>query len=231
MEFDLQTEYQCLLCGHDIVITDVNVATDLALCRACGKFSSFSAIYGAAEITRAALGNPPKHIKFAKDLYTGTTITYQKFSAILLFLIPFTAFWSGLSMWGIYGTQIRKGVFDIDKSLFGLPFLIGTIILLAVIATMILGKWKINLLKSKGTVFFGIGSLGWIRHFAYNMDTIVFLRNSPVSHNDVPQKCIVVQNGALELTFGTSLTNDAKLFIAAIIMKEAGATPAIRTTF
>jgi hypothetical protein len=40
--------------------------------------------------------------------------------------------------------------------------------------------------------------------------------------NKVPQKGIFVRNGASDFVFGTTLSDEAKQFIAAMIMKEAG---------
>ena len=221
MQSVMSSEYTCPLCNAGITLDDVNVATDIALCRACGKSSAFSSLAGAAEITMSALQQPPKHITLSKDMLNGTVITYRKISAILLFLIPFTALWSGGSMWGIYGTQISRGEFSLGESLFGLPFLFGTFVLLAVIAALLFGSWKITLHKGQGTVFFGAGSLGWSRRFTYNNDSIISLRHTAVKINNVAQKGIHIQNGATSFAFGTLFSEDAKQFIAASIINEA----------
>ena len=221
----LQTEYNCPLCRSAIAIADVNVATDLALCRACGKTSAFSAITGAAEISLDSLSHPPRHVHVEKDFQIGTVIRYYKFSSALYFLIPFTALWSGFSMWGIYGRQISRGEFDLGRSLFGLPFLAGTLFLLAVIAILLLGKWVITLNNGKGIVFFGMGTLGCTRHFTYNRDTRVSLKATTYKVNDVPQMGIHVQNDTNEFVFGSTLAAEAKQYIAASIMQELATAP------
>lgn len=48
-------------------------------------------------------------------------------------------------MWGIYGTQIIKGKFELSQSLFGIPFLIGTIVLLSVIFFTLFSKIMMRL--------------------------------------------------------------------------------------
>jgi hypothetical protein len=115
----LKRDYRCPLCQSVIPADDVNVATDLALCRSCGNTSAFSVVSGSSEISLEALANPPSCIKIERGFSGSTVITYRKISPALLSLIPFTAFWSGLSMWGIYGRQIRKGEFDLSQSLLG----------------------------------------------------------------------------------------------------------------
>jgi hypothetical protein len=65
-------------------------------------------------------------VRVGQSLINGIEITYRRLSPVVLFLIPFTALWSGVSMWGIYGRQLVQGKFDPAHSLFGLPFLLGT---------------------------------------------------------------------------------------------------------
>jgi hypothetical protein len=158
-------------------------------------------------------------VKMERDFSNGLVIVYRSLSPALFFLIPFTAFWSGFSMWGIYGTQFRKGEFNLGQSLFGLPFLIGTVILVSIIVFLLLGSWRITLGKNTGIVFVGVGSLGWTRHFTYARDTVVSMRLTNVRINDVTQKGILIRNGSKDFVFGTLLKDKAKQFIAAVIMK------------
>jgi hypothetical protein len=223
MVIKAKSEYTCPHCNASIALNDVNVATDIALCRACGETNSFALISGTAAVTSDALLHTPKHITLSKDLLNGTVITYRKSSAILLFLIPFTALWSGGSMWGIYGTQINEGRFDLFQSLFGLPFLFGSVVLLSVIIFLLFGRWVITLHKNAGRVFLGVGPFGWTRHFIYDGNSVVSLRGSSVKVNNVPQQIIHIRNGNSEFQFGSTLTPEAKQYIAATIHKEAGA--------
>ncbi len=217
----MKRDYRCPLCQSVISLDDVNVATDLALCRSCGNTSSFSVVSGSSEISLDALAHPPNCVTIERDFSGATVITYRKLSPVLLFLIPFTAFWAGLSMWGIYGSQFRKGEFDLSQSLFGLPFLFGTVVLLSIITFLLAGRWRITLKKGLGTVFVGVGTLGWTRTFAYGRDTLVSMRMTNVRVNEVSQKGILIRNESTDIIFGTMLKEDAKQFIAAAIMKEA----------
>lgn len=228
MQTVVKSGHICLHCNANIALDDVNVATDIALCRACGKTSSFALVSGTAEVSATNLLHTPKHLQVSKDQH-GTTLIYRKTSAILLLLIPFTALWSGGSMWGIYGTQISEGRFDLGQSLFGLPFLFGTLVLLSVITFLLFGKWVITLHKNTGRVFLGVGPIGWIRHFIYDSNSIISLRGSSVKINNVPQQVIHIRNGTAEFQFGATLPPEAKQYIAATILKEAGAFSSTRT--
>jgi hypothetical protein len=220
-ETRLTHTYMCPICRSSIPLDDINVATDIALCRACGNTSPFSLISGTAEVPLETLSRPPRGVRIEKEFLKPTVITYRRLSPALLFLIPFTALWSGISMFGIYGTQIRKGEFDLSQSLFGIPFLIGTIVLLSVIAFLLFGKWKITLEKGAGRVFLGVGPVGWTRKFSYNRDSYVTLRATNVRVNEIPQKGILVRTGTQDFVFGAMLKVPVKMFIAAAITREA----------
>lgn len=216
-----QAEFRCPFCRSVIAAGDVNVATDLALCRSCGRTSSFALVTGAVDLSPEIMDHPPRGIRVERDFRDGRVLVYRRLSPTLLFLIPFTAVWSGGSMYGIYGTQIRHGAFNLGESLFGLPFLAGTVVLLGVIGFLLAGKWRISLRNGAGTVFVGVGPLGWTRRFAYDRNTVVALSATSMKVNDVPQKGILVRTGERDFVFGAPLAEAAKRFIAAFIMKAA----------
>jgi len=214
------SQYKCLFCKAEIPMEDINVSTDIALCRACGKTSAFSVIGGTAQVDMSAFERQPRCVRLEHRPDGGLEIAYRRLSPVLLFLIPFTALWSGGSMTGIYIVPLLKGRLDVSNMLFGLPFLFGTVILLSVIAYMLFGRWRVSMRDGHGEVFAGIGSLGWTRRFDYSADTIVSLKKSKVSVNEVPQDGICVRTGSEELVFGALFKDDAKRFIAAAIAKE-----------
>ena len=141
----MQTEFSCPFCQSSIPAADVNVATNLALCRTCGATSSFEQVAEPSRVSLDCLTNPPRWIRSMRNARQARRIVYRRVSLALLFLVPFTVAWSGFSMSAIYGTQIRKGVFDLQQSLFGLPFLLGTVVLLALIAFCAFGRWEVRL--------------------------------------------------------------------------------------
>lgn len=181
-------------------------------------------IHDGAAISLDTLDTPPKGIRYEQDFRGGTTISYHRLSPSLLFLIPFTAVWSGISMWGFYGTQISTGTFDLGKSLFGLSFLIGTIILVSLDTYLLIGKTRVTLDGGLGTVFVGVGPIGWTRRFNYRRDSLVTMRLTNISVNDVRQQGILVRTDGKDFVFGTMFSEEAKRFVAAAIMKAAGAS-------
>ena len=78
----MQDQFICPHCRAAIGIDDVNPATDIALCRSCGK-------------TREDLRTPPKWVRVMSGYGGETVLRYRRISPILLFIIPFTLIWSG----------------------------------------------------------------------------------------------------------------------------------------
>jgi hypothetical protein len=218
----MATECLCPYCREIIPLEDVNVATDIALCRACGRTSAFSMTCAEGDLANTSLDNPPRTIRVEEGFGGETTIVYHRLSPMLFFLVPFMALWSGASMIGIYGTQIKNGKFDLEQSLFGLPFAIGTVILLSVIAYLAFGRWAVTLNRGQGTVVVGVGPFVWTRTFSYNQTTIVSLKMTKVSVNDQPQAGVLVRTDDQDFLFGALIPEDAKRFIAAAILREVG---------
>ena len=209
----------CPGCGHAIPLDDINVAKDIALCRSCGKVWTFSLIRATKELAGVNLQKPPKGVRIEDDFQGGTRIRYHRISRALIFLIPFTALWSGFSMFGIYGSQIKNGHFDLGHSLFGLPFLIGTVVLCSIILFGLFGRWEIKTRRGEGSCFVGVGPFGWRRQFIFGPNASVSLEMSSFRVNQVPQEAITIQeNGTKIISFGAPISSrEAKVFIAAAI--------------
>ena len=216
----MPSDYSCPSCGANIPLDDVNVSKDVALCRACGRTTSFSVLSGTGEISLQGLDEPPRGVRVETGFNEETTIVYRRLSPLLLFLIPFTAIWSGGSMIGIYGTQIRNGKFDLAQSLFGIPFLIGTLVLLSAIAFLLFGKWVIRLDRGDGTVFVGVGPFGWTRRFSYNQTSVVSLAATKITVNNRSQQGILVRTDEKDFLFGAVLRKDVRQFVAATILQH-----------
>lgn len=217
---DRRIDAICPRCEKVIPLDDVNIRIDVALCRSCGQGFSYSTLQDRAALLSVPLDQPPRQVQLKHGLMGEKVIRYKRISPIVLFLIPFTAFWSGFSIWGIYIGPLMKGQIELESMLFGIPFLIGTIVLISSLLVCMLGRWVITLHEGKGTVFYGVGKAGWTRRFEYNRDTLVSLKYSGASQNDVPQKAVLVKNGQRELMFGSFMKEDCKYFIAAVLLAE-----------
>jgi hypothetical protein len=180
-------------------------------------FSDIAPIPGAAEVD---VSRPPKGVRMEESSIHGISIIYQKISPVVFFLIPFTALWSGFSMVGIYGTQFSEGKFDLGRSLFGLPFLIGTLGLVSLILFMLFGRWQISFPGGVLSVALKLGPLAWTRRHVYDDTTRISIQQSAnVKVNNQPQRMIIVETHGNKLKFGTPIPEEAKNFIAEIIRR------------
>ena len=92
--------------------------------------------------------------------------------------MPFTCLWAGGSLFAIYGVQIMRHQFDWRPTLFGIPFLIGSIFLISFCIYLIFGKMVLTLKRGRGTYFVGVGSIGMTKCFDYTCDTKVYIGNT-----------------------------------------------------
>lgn len=207
----------CKYCRSVIGLADVNVATDIALCRSCGKTMAFSEIASLPGIPAADLQSPPKGVRIEDDFAGTRSVIYRKFSPVVWFLIPFTAIWSGISMFGIYGSQIKKGAFDVSQSLAGLPFLIGTVVLISMIAFLLFGNWRIRFAQEICEVSVGVGPIRWTRRQPYDRTSRVSLQKSSIEVNNVRQEVICLETDGKVLKFGSMIQGEAKPYIAAVV--------------
>lgn len=211
----------CPNCKTNIPLDDVNVSTDIALCRNCGRNHSYSLLASRSDLPVASPKNPPRWIRLEQDYAGRKLIRYKRIPGIVFFLIPFTAFWSGFSMWGIYIDPILKGEIDTGDMLFGIPFLLGTIALVFSIIICLFVKWVITLDRGEGTVFVGVGRIGWKRQFHYDRNSFISLTKTEFKVNEEPQDGILIHNDERDFVFGTLLKEQAKQYIASLISQEA----------
>ena len=218
--------YSCPECHADIPLADMNVAADVALCRACGTRSHIADLIeegDEAEEMRRLSDPVPKHVEVVRemdDISGRVELRYRKFNAAVLFLIPFTLVWSGFSLGGIYGTQICKHAFDWKISLFGIPFLIGTFVLVGTICTMLFAKRRLVLERGRGTYStktFGIGrthAFDLSHETEFSVDETAFR-----SRDGIVNFAIRVKNGNVSESVCTGWDEDA-LHYALAMMKR-----------
>lgn len=155
----------CPFCKTRVPTAHVNVSTDVALCPNCDEAFSVSAAIAAGNgVDNFNIACPPAGAWFA-DTGANWQVGATTRSWGAFFIVPFTCVWSGFSIGGIYGTQIANAEFNVVMSLFGIPFLVGSLILGGLSLMSICGKMTVSVAGHEGGVFTGVGSLGWTRRF------------------------------------------------------------------
>ena len=188
------------------------MATDVALCRHCGKTFSFSELVHGAEIGVVDLNNPPAGAWF-EQLADGFRVGASTRSWTALFLVPFTCVWAGGSLGGIYGGQLVSGKFQLSISLFGIPFLIGSIFLISACAMMVAGKVEVIRRGDRLSVFSGVGFLGWTRNYSWSDFSAVREDNGRGGLNRNRQSVSIVLEGKQRAAFGSGLNEQRRFFV------------------
>lgn len=213
---------RCPQCRTEIGPDDFNVATDRAFCRLC------NADYRYAELAATIWPDDdfdvdarPPHVQLLDDGFQ-QTLVYHRISRMLFFFIPFTILWGGGSVGGLYLFPLLTGKpIDREQALFGIPFLIGTVGLLAAIVYMLFGKTVIRLQGPDSSVFTGVGPIGRRQPFDAGQIESVRLVDNGTRVNNQPIPCIELQfreRGALR--FGTFMTDEAKQYVARYLARQ-----------
>ena len=222
-------EVTCPTCHAKIAPADINVGTDVALCRACGNTFSLSSIVAAGNpILSSLLGsfappagpvdlNSPPSGAWYRPTADGFTAGATTRSWSALFLVPFTCVWAGGSMFGIYGMQIIKGHFNPGLSLFGIPFLLGSILLVSLCVMNVAGKVTVTLHGDRLSVFTGVGPIGMTR--VSNLSDIKTAREDFGfgSLNSNRQSRVIRLEGARAMAFGSALNTERRYFLLAAV--------------
>ena len=215
--------FACPNCAKELPPADVNVAQDAALCRSCGYAGPFLAVSTVPQLTDEEMARPPKRVSLRREFGDALTVVCRPKRTSLWFLVPFMAFWSGISMTGIYIVPLATGAFDWKMGLFGLPFLAGTLGFAAAILYVLFGTTTVTISKGKVSVFMGAFGLGRRRELECGKGTRVAIEKSGYRVNDVPQPEIALSSGDRTLKFGAmGLSNEAQIYVAAVLRRAAG---------
>lgn len=191
----------CPACRSEIPLEDVNVASDLALCRRCEKPHSYAELLEQRELGPIDLNHPPKGMWLLRKP-NGFELGLSTRSVAAVFLVPFTLVWGGGSMGGIYGSQIAKGQFELLPSLFGIPFFLGTLVLLFFTLMTLSGKQVLRVDHSGAEIFTGIGRFGWRRRFQWHEIKRVLITTHRTSKGNTSRQLTLEGDRHYQLGFG-----------------------------
>ena len=211
-------DFHCPECGLPIETADLAPAQGLAVCRFCEKPFPLAACQTAVPFAQrniVAELTPPKGVDVVETM-DGFRLTLSSRSCIAFFLVPFTLFWAGGSLGGIYGTQIAKGKFELLQSLFGLPFLVGSVFLIAVTAMAVAGRSVVEL--AGGRLNLRTGALGIYRTKSADWRDVRGCRLTEVTRRgrssySTSYQVEVAVEGAEPLRFGVGAERETMLWV------------------
>ena len=168
--------YNCPSCGARIALRDINVKSDVMLCRACGKTTSCSR-YLQREASDKAPGEPPKRVRV---IHNDATFDRPREERIEwkygLWGVLFGALWTclgGIVLWqdiGWYCGWVHR-VTNPEIGLVVSPFIF--LMGLAFTIFSLFGKFSLSIVEGRCTYFIGVGKIGRKREFKLQRDTSV----------------------------------------------------------
>lgn len=129
-------------------------------------------------------------------------------------------------MTGIYGTQLMKGQFNLPMSLFGLPFLIGSIFLVSWCAMSLVGKVTVSVHGDRLAIFTGVGPFGITRTASLSEFKSVREDFGYGSMNSNRTSRVIRLEGSRSMAFGSMLSNERRYFLVGALRNAlSGSTP------
>jgi hypothetical protein len=202
---------KCPKCNSDIKTENINIQTDIAQCYKCQNIFKISENIENYVDDGFDIKNTPNGT-WIKTNFNNTIIGGTTRSPIAFFLVPFMLVWSGGSIGGIYGTQLANGEFDLFQSLFGIPFLIGSIIFWSLAFMAIWGKVELTLDKQGGKVFTGIGNIGINKTFLWSDVSKVKEKQANFRYPGSQGSSLVFE-GKKRISFGSGLKDERRYYL------------------
>ena len=206
---------KCPKCNSDVPAFNINIQTDIAKCDNCSHVFKLSEAIETVDTT-FDINNTVSgtwYIRNMDNIVIGGTTR----SAIAFFLVPFMLIWSGGSLGGIYGTQIASGEFSLFQSLFGIPFLLGSVLFWSIAIMAIWGKVELKIDKYGGTIFTGVGIIGIKQKFVWN--DIANIREKDYANSRRNYGSHIAMEGKNIITFGSGLSEERKYYLLKSLQK------------
>ncbi len=201
----------CPKCKVQITKEHINIMTDVAQCQQCDYIFKISEVLS-NEIDDGFNINIPPDGAWIKTDFNYTVIGATTRSPIAFFLVPFMIVWSGGSIGSIYGSQIVNGKFDPEMALFGVPFLIGSIIFWSIAAMTIWGKVELTLDNNGGKIFTGLQNIGITKKFTWD-DISTIKENQSAYKFPGSHGMVISLEGKKRISFGNGINESRRYYI------------------
>jgi len=226
---------KCPNCDITLSTRQMNVDNDLAICHDCNeafKISTLLTPRPEPEVYENAgwigddshtfnINDPPGGVSY-ENYGMGWRIAATTRSAAAFFLVPFMGVWSGFSLWGIYGTQIQEGEFDLLRSLFGIPFVLGTLLFGSIALLSVIGRTVIKsdeMDHDAGSIFTGIGPLGTTKRFRWSEVRLV---DETLSSGKNRSKRITLYRDNGDIHFGGMFSDKRRKYVIRALRQLVG---------
>jgi len=227
----------CSKCRRVIPSDDINVAQDVAYCRQCNISYRLSELaFGNDISTNVDLNRPPKGAWYRSD-GGGTVIGATNRSLVAAFgLLFFALFWNGIVSvfvtFAISGTlhvlhvplpdwfpapKMNGGDMGLGMVLFLwlflTPFIAVGLFVLSMCLTSLFGCTEAKVENTRGTLFTGVGPVGWKRKFDASQVRDVRIYEGRSNNGNNTYSILIETREGKQLKVGSLLTNERRQFV------------------
>lgn len=232
----------CPQCGELIADADVNVGEGVAYCRRCHLLHRLAELLQSPELTFAPeLDQPPPGTWLREDGFSTVVGATHRSLAQALGLLFVMCFWNGIvSLFVTVATLGTLQYFHVPPPswiphlkgnfpqggmlvflwLFLTPFILIGVGFIVGFLSALCGRTEVRLSGSDGSVYVGLGPLGYRRRFDPAQVRSVRIATASYTKNRQPQYVIRLESeGAKPLNFGSTLRDDRRRYVAAQIQR------------
>ena len=240
----------CPECQSEIPSIDINVSTDLALCRHCDTTHAFSELLQRRDLSREIKNaKPPRGVRERATLHgISYGVSHRSLLGALGFL-AFSLFWNGivsifvlinlsstLNLLGftppewfptpIMNEQSMGWGLTLFLWLFLTPFLLVGAGVVGTFFMSLAGRTAVRINANEGRIFTGVGPIGWSRKFVPHNVRRVTLTDANWKDSDgdrhTNQEIILEMNNGDHLKFGTGMKAERRTYLAAKLQRTLG---------
>lgn len=237
----------CSRCGRAIPGEDINVANDVAYCRACNLSHQLSALTsGAAVDADVDLNDPPAGAYYRNEGGSPVIGATHRSLGAAVGALAIALFWNGITsvfvLVALAGTlkhlgfalphwfpapNMNGGPMSVGMTIFLwiflTPFILIGLVMIGAFLSSLGGRTEVRMHNANGVVFTGIGPLGWRRRFDASgvKDVRIDDRQWRDSDGDRRRKaCILLETrDGQQVKLGSMLTPERRKFVAGALRK------------
>ena len=238
----------CSRCGRAIPSQDINVANDVAYCRACNLSHPLSALTHGTELdSNIDLNSPPPGAWYRSDGAGPVIRATHRSIGMALGALAITLFWNGIVsifvLLALSSTLRHLGVhlpdwfpapnmndqsmsvgMTIFMWLFLTPFIVVGLVMLGSFLSALGGRTEVRMNNAEGVVFTGVGALGYRRRFDASAVKDVRIEDSQWSErrgSSQRKSLIVIETrDGKQVKLGSMLTPERREFVAGALRKS-----------
>lgn len=203
----------CPACRAEIEARNPNVAADMVFCPRCGTEIRPGLVVGLP--ARSFVFGVPPHGAWVSDTQGEILVGAKANRGTALAVVPIACVWTGI--WAAFvAERTIQRTFGSDAILEGIGLLVA-IVLWGVASVTMAGRVEVRVSGEHGSIFAGVGHLGWTRRFEACRVRHIGLRASRVQLAGQPLHaiCMVTDSGVLH--FGRLLCDARRQFLVAAL--------------